>query len=60
MIHICFSLHDETGRYSKFTGTAICSIFENTFLPPNSITVHILHDNTLISYRTLWTKNKVL
>lgn len=47
MIHICFSLHDKTGRYSKFTGTAICSIFENTSLPPNSITIHILHDNTL-------------
>ena len=48
MIHICFSLHDKTKRYSKFTGTAICSLFENTFLPPDSITVHILHDNTLI------------
>ncbi|MBR6887895.1 MAG: hypothetical protein IKN16_05560 [Selenomonadaceae bacterium] len=44
MIHVCFSLHDKTGRYSKFTGTTICSIFENTTA---DVTVHILHDNTL-------------
>lgn len=50
MIHVCFGLHDKTGRYSKFTGTAVLSMFENhntltRRLP--SITVHILHDNTL-------------
>ena len=44
MIHICFGLHDKTGRYSKFTGTAILSLFENT---KSEVTVHILHDNTL-------------
>ena len=44
MIHVCFGLYDKTGRYSKFTGTAICSIFENT---ASNVTVHILHDNTL-------------
>ena len=44
MIHVCFGLHDKDGRYSKFTGTAILSIFENT---DSKITVHILHDNTL-------------
>lgn len=44
MIHVCFGLHDETERYSKFTGTAMLSIFENT---NSKITVHILHDNTL-------------
>ena len=44
MIHVCFSLHDKSGRYSKFTGTAILSIFENTNSP---VTVHILHDPTL-------------
>lgn len=44
MIHVCFGLYDKTGRYSKFTGTAMLSIFENTTSP---ITVHILHDNTL-------------
>ena len=47
MIHVCFGLHDKTGKYSKFTGTAIVSIFENTSTPPHEITVHILHDNTL-------------
>ncbi|MBR6887897.1 MAG: hypothetical protein IKN16_05570 [Selenomonadaceae bacterium] len=44
MIHVCFSLYDKTGRYSKFTGTTVCSIFENT---TSDVTVHILHDNTL-------------
>ena len=44
MIHVCFGLYDKTGRYSKFTGTTICSIFENT---TSDVTVHILHDNTL-------------
>ena len=44
MIHVCFGLHDKTGRYSKFTGTAILSIFANT---SSEVTVHILHDDTL-------------
>ena len=44
MIHVCFSLHDKTGRYSKFTGTTILSLFENA---NSDVTVHILHDNTL-------------
>ena len=44
MIHVCFGLHDKDGRYSKFTGTAILSMFENTV---SKVTVHILHDNTL-------------
>ena len=43
-IHICFSLFDKDGRYSKFTGTAILSLFENTTA---EVTVHLLHDNTL-------------
>lgn len=47
MIHICFAIYDATGQYSKFTGTAMLSIFENHNTPPQSITVHILHDNTL-------------
>lgn len=33
MIHICFSLHDKTGSYSKFTGTAMLSLFENMTTP---------------------------
>ena len=48
MIHVCFCLYDKTGRYSKFTGTTMLSIFENvksSRLP--SVTVHILHDDTL-------------
>lgn len=44
MIHVCFALYDKTGRYSKFTGTTMLSIFENT---NSKVTVHILHDNTL-------------
>ena len=43
MIHVCFGLHDKTGHYSKFTGTAMLSLFENT---TSEVTVHILHDNT--------------
>lgn len=44
MIHVCFGLHDKTGHYSKFTGTAMLSLFDNT---DSEVTVHILHDNTL-------------
>lgn len=44
MIHVCFGLHDKSGGYSKFTGTAMLSIFENT---SSEVTIHILHDNTL-------------
>ena len=44
MIHVCFSLYDKTGHYSKFLGTTMLSLFENT---SSEVTVHILHDNTL-------------
>ncbi len=44
MIHVCFGLHDGNGRYSKFVGTTMASIFENTLAP---VTIHILHDDTL-------------
>ena len=47
MIHVCFGLYDKSGTYSKFTGTAMASVFENSNTPPRSTTVHILHDNTL-------------
>jgi lipopolysaccharide biosynthesis glycosyltransferase len=47
MIHVCFALRDETGKNSKFVGTSMLSIFENNSKPVPSITVHILHDNTL-------------
>lgn len=48
MIHVCFCFRDKTGRYAKFVGTSVLSVFENisgSGLPV--ITVHILHDNTL-------------
>ena len=44
MIHICFCFSDKTGRYAKFVGASMQSIFENT---ASLVTVHILHDNTL-------------
>lgn len=44
MIHVCFCFHDKTGNYAKLAGTAMLSIFENT---NSSVTVHILHDDTL-------------
>ena len=44
MIHVCYGLYDKDGHYSKFVGTSIISIFENTTA---DVTVHILHDNTL-------------
>ena len=44
MIHVCYCLFDKTGRYSKFVGTSMLSIFENTRSP---VTVHVVHDNTL-------------
>lgn len=44
MIHVCLALHDKTGRYSKFVGTATLSIFDNT---KSDVTIHILCDDTL-------------
>ena len=29
MIHICYGLYDKIGRYTKFVGTSMTSIFEN-------------------------------
>ena len=34
MIHVCFALYDKTGTYSRFTGTAMLSLFENSSTPP--------------------------
>ena len=47
MIHVCFAVYDEAGTFSKFAGTAMLSVFENISKPLPSVTVHILHDNTL-------------
>ena len=47
MLHVCYGLYDKDGRYSKFTGTSMLSMFENIAAPPHYVIVHILHDNTL-------------
>ncbi|MBR1419530.1 MAG: hypothetical protein IJ575_00510 [Selenomonadaceae bacterium] len=44
MIHVCFGFIDGSGKYSKFAGASICSIFENT---KSKVTIHLIHDNTL-------------
>ena len=44
MIHVCYCFRDKTGRYSKFAGTSMLSLFENT---SSEVTIHILHDETL-------------
>ena len=47
MIHVCFCMNDKLGLYSKFVGTTMLSLLENSSAPPQSTCVHILHDNTL-------------
>ena len=47
MIHVCFSFGDDTSSFAKFAGTAMLSVFENISEPDFSITIHIVHDNTL-------------
>lgn len=44
MIHVCIGFSDIKGTYSKFVGTTICSIFENT---SEKITVHLMTDDKL-------------
>ena len=44
MIHVCYALRDESGRYSKFVGTSMLSLFENT---KSEVTIHLIHDSTL-------------
>ena len=43
MIHVALGFNNP---FSKFAGTTLVSVFEN-HSPPRSITVHLLHDNTL-------------
>ncbi|SHJ04396.1 Lipopolysaccharide biosynthesis protein, LPS:glycosyltransferase [Anaerovibrio lipolyticus DSM 3074] len=43
-IHVCYSLNDISGKYTKFIGASLCSLWENT---PYHVTAHILHDDTL-------------
>ena len=47
MIHVCFCFTDKTGRYAKFAGTAMLSLFDNISDTSQPVTVHILHDETL-------------
>ena len=44
MVHICFGLNDSSGKYTKFTGITIMSIFHRTF---DRVTVHVLHDDSV-------------
>ncbi|MBR1420003.1 MAG: hypothetical protein IJ575_02950 [Selenomonadaceae bacterium] len=44
MIHVCYGLRDESGKYSKYAGTSIQSLLDNT---QEEVTIHILHDSTL-------------
>jgi len=45
MIHICMALHDESGKYSKFTTTAIASVCMNT---NRKVCFCVFHDNTVL------------
>ena len=44
MIHVCYGLRDESGNYSKHTGTSIQSLLDNT---KEEVTIHLIHDSTL-------------
>ena len=44
MIHVCYSLRDDSGKYSKFVGTSIESLLENT---KSEVMIHLIHDSTL-------------
>ena len=44
LIHVCYALRDESGKYSKFVGMSIQSLLENT---KEDVTIHLLHDSTL-------------
>lgn len=44
VIHIGFGLHDKTGHYSVWVGTAMQSIIDHT---DSRVCFHILHDDTL-------------
>ena len=44
MVHVCYQLTDKKGTYTKYVGTSMLSMFENT---KSEVTVHLIHDNTL-------------
>ena len=43
-IEVLYALMDKSGKYSKFAGTSICSLFENT---KSKVRVHIFHDGSI-------------
>ena len=43
-IEVLYALMDKNGTYSKFAGTSICSMFENT---KEKVRVHIFHDGSI-------------
>ena len=43
-IEVLYALTDKKGTYSKFAGTSICSMFENT---QEKVRVHIFHDGSI-------------
>lgn len=43
-IEILYALTDKKGTYSKFVGTSMCSVFENT---ESKVRVHVFHDGTI-------------
>lgn len=44
MIHVCFSVYDPSGHYSKYAGVAMESMLSHT---ESEVTLHLLHDATL-------------
>lgn len=43
-IHVCFSIHDKKGDYSKYLGVALVSMLENS---SGSVNIHIIMDDTI-------------
>ena len=39
MVHVCYSLYDKTGRFSKILGTSMLSLLENASTP---LTIHLI------------------
>ena len=49
-IQVAFGLYDKSGHYTKYVGTVIQSILENT---QSKVCFHIFHDETLTEYNRL-------
>lgn len=47
-IHVCFSIRDRDGKYSKYAGAAIASLLRKT---RERVTVHLFHDDTIAGER---------